>query len=527
VTAAARPRTSPRRRRVLVAVSSALAALVLGAGPAAAHAELHDTVPTSDARRLGPVDEVRLRFNEPVQVATDGVRVLDEDGRLVSGPAAAVDHDVVAPVEASSDGWYVVSWRVVSADGHPVSGAFTFEVGISQRDAPTAVAAPGVPLGSALGWRLGRLGVALGAMLVVGSAFVQALAAVPLAGIRRIGVVGSAVLATSALVSGLAAGPYLLGAGWGDTTAPGVLPAALQLIAGAAAAVLWWAGPDRLSLLLAGACGAGALAASALVGHAATRSGVAQASLVVHLWAAGVWLGAVPALLMTVVAGHAGRWLVLARFSWFATWTLPVVVVAGVATTWQLAGSLADLRTAWGYALWAKVVLVAVAAGVGSYNRWAVLPGRRSAIRTTLVVEAVVLLAVLGATGIVTRYSAPAVGANDGPPTVAERIVFTSDLERDAGHFELVVDPPFDDRRVVHLSLWDHAEVPLEVEGAEILLSSEELDVEPLRVPLDRFGPAHFLGPVEGVVLEGRWQIDVRVRLDRFTLSSHRFEFDI
>ncbi|MGO2043373.1 MAG: FixH family protein, partial [Cellulosimicrobium funkei] len=71
-----------------------------------------------------------LTFNEPVQVVPGGTTVLAADGTPVDVDVAAVDDAlVVTPGTTLGDGTYVVSWRVVSLDTHPVAGAFTFSVG--------------------------------------------------------------------------------------------------------------------------------------------------------------------------------------------------------------------------------------------------------------------------------------------------------------------------------------------------------------------------------------------------------------
>ena len=68
-----------------------------------------------------------------MQVADDGVRVLASSGKTVQGVGDAKHGDkssiVVASLPDLADGTYVVDWQVVSADSHPINGAFTFTVG--------------------------------------------------------------------------------------------------------------------------------------------------------------------------------------------------------------------------------------------------------------------------------------------------------------------------------------------------------------------------------------------------------------
>jgi copper transport protein len=112
---------------VLASVSFA-AALVPSA--ALAHAELLGTVPGADEVVQESPDTITLTFSEPVSVSLGGVRVYAPDGsRADDGEAEARSSRVSVPVRASARGTYAASWRVLSADGHAVSGAFVFHVG--------------------------------------------------------------------------------------------------------------------------------------------------------------------------------------------------------------------------------------------------------------------------------------------------------------------------------------------------------------------------------------------------------------
>ena len=76
-------------------------------------------------------DVVTLRFSEDVSLELGGVRVLDTDGERVDKDDAQADGEIVTVglPDDLGDGTYVVAWSVVSADSHPVNGAFTFVVG--------------------------------------------------------------------------------------------------------------------------------------------------------------------------------------------------------------------------------------------------------------------------------------------------------------------------------------------------------------------------------------------------------------
>ncbi|MGB2875945.1 MAG: copper resistance CopC family protein, partial [Gaiellaceae bacterium] len=113
----------------------ALAAAAALALPAAAwaHAALLRTVPAASGKVNQPPREVRLTYSEPIEPRFAIVSVTDATGRQVTSGqpqrAPGSPQTLVAPLRRVPEGWYLVFWRVISADGHPVRGAFTFAVG--------------------------------------------------------------------------------------------------------------------------------------------------------------------------------------------------------------------------------------------------------------------------------------------------------------------------------------------------------------------------------------------------------------
>jgi copper transport protein len=133
--------------------------LVLPAVPASAHAVLVATDPAlgSAVPDNPPPKEVVLTFSEPVKIRFGGVRVFDSSLKRVDTgePRFVNDHTVAIGVKRLADGGYIVAWRVISADTHPVRGAFRFDVG-----SPTGPTGPMGPTGSDGGRR--QLDTALG-----------------------------------------------------------------------------------------------------------------------------------------------------------------------------------------------------------------------------------------------------------------------------------------------------------------------------------------------------------------------------
>ena len=118
-------------RAALASVGIGLALVSATAGPAAAHASLVSIDPADGARLDESPSQVTLTFSEHVSAALGGVQVLDTTGATVHVGAARVDGTkVLVDLQPHlPDGTYVVTYRVVSADGHPVRGGSVFGVG--------------------------------------------------------------------------------------------------------------------------------------------------------------------------------------------------------------------------------------------------------------------------------------------------------------------------------------------------------------------------------------------------------------
>ncbi|HEX4017242.1 MAG TPA: copper resistance CopC family protein [Frankiaceae bacterium] len=132
-----------RRAGYLLAALTGLALLIgVGAGPAAAHSVLLQTSPASGATVATAPDSIVLIFNEMPQGEFSTIHITGPDGKRRDDGHVQVVNDRVSEAFAGTRpaGRYVVDWRVVSADGHPVSGEFTF----TARSAAASVAATAV-----------------------------------------------------------------------------------------------------------------------------------------------------------------------------------------------------------------------------------------------------------------------------------------------------------------------------------------------------------------------------------------------
>ncbi len=363
------------------------------APPAAAHAELVSTDPAEGARLEDAPERITLRFSEPVSLGAGYARLVHSDG-TVQPTTASVDDGILTLVpggELPVDRGYLVTYRVISADSHPISGAYSFVVGDADLVADAA-AAPATDPGVAAALPAARWAGFAGIALAIGVP-VLALVCWP-AGwashrLRRLAGWGAVAVATASVVSFLVQGPYAAASSLATAFQPSLLAATAESGAGRAllvravlvlglAAVLapaWRRGtcPSVARTAIAGLLAAGVVVSTAATGHpvAGPWPGLAVAAAVVHVAAMVIWLGGLTGLLLTVLRPPTpGSEIaaVLPPWSRLAFAAVAALVVSGTVQAVREVGSPTALFvTTYGWVLVAKLVLVAVllaAAGV-------------------------------------------------------------------------------------------------------------------------------------------------------------------
>jgi len=123
--------TPSRTLRALLLGCVAVAWFALPVEPVSAHAQVLTISPPNGAVLASSPATVAVSFNEPVD-ASAKVQLLDATGKLVSATLTAaptLDAFTLRPVKPLSKGLYALRFSVVSADGHVVSAASSFQVG--------------------------------------------------------------------------------------------------------------------------------------------------------------------------------------------------------------------------------------------------------------------------------------------------------------------------------------------------------------------------------------------------------------
>ena len=380
--------------RLCVAVAAA-ASLALALSPSAfAHASLVSSTPANDEVVARAPARVVLRFNESVETALGSVRVYDGSARRVDDGSTAhpqPDRVEVGVRPGLPRGTYTVAWRVVSADSHPIHGAFVFHVG---KPGANAAGVAAQVLDEQAGSR--SVDVAFGVLrfleflallVIVGGALslVYVLREEP-SNLREpvwaIVSVAAVLLAVVSLMAIGLEGAKASGLGLGSATRWSLISdvldtrfgriSLLRAVVGLGVAVvgaLALLGRERRGRLLAWLAvglAAGAALTPAVSGHARVDGTTAVISDWAHVLAAGAWAGGLAFLVLVLVRARE-RWTlasrIVPRFSDLAVVSISVLLSAGVLSGFLEVRSWSGLwDTTYGRLLLVKVGARAAAA---------------------------------------------------------------------------------------------------------------------------------------------------------------------
>lgn len=490
-------------RSGLIVLTMALAVLAGGFhNPVSAHAVLVSSVPSQgDMLEISPA-QIALRFSEAVGQVS--VSLVDRDGSKTAPVLSLEGNQVIGVLaEPIADGVYALNWRAQSEDGHPVSGAVVFSVGVSAIPADfTSSASGSVP--DWVTWAVKAL-FYVGCFFGVGGAFYAAWI-----GMREPGP-STLVFLLSGLVSGSAL-ILLLGCETLDAATISVLDGAswqagLRSSLGRCNMLAFLAIGLGLTARWSPRHGRAATAASlivlglafALTGHA-SGAGLAWLSFIavaVHVAAVTFWAGALPGLWRDLAPECAAGTAALLRFSSAIPVAVAVMLAAGLYLAFVQLGALRALvDTSYGLVLLGKLMLVASALALGAWNRVALTPsagrsdsGAATAMRKVIIVEIILILAIAATTALWRFTPPPRALALAQPSTVS---VHLHDATAMASlSFVTTGDLRFD----AEITLTNGSFDPLDPKELKLTLAAEDEGVAPFEVELQRVG-------------QGRWRAD-------------------
>jgi copper transport protein len=391
----------------------ALLAALLQTGAACAHASLVRAEPADGALVAEPPAAIRLTFNEPVTPLV--MRLIAPDGIVTTQAASAENATVTVKPPALGRGTHVLSWRVISADGHPVGGSLVFSVGeASGQPVPDGQPA-GEPLVRTSLWAA-KIVIYLALIIGIGGAFARTWLSEPgSAGPERslFVLVGAGLMATplSVGLQGLDALGLPLPAltqklVWqaGFETSYGLTAIAIlvALLAAVFALAAMSRAPPQVARGLSLVAVVGAGLALALSGHASNAAPqlLSRPAVFIHLVCVTFWIGALVPMIAAVKSGERGC---LAHFSRAIPLPLAALIASGGALAFvQLDRIDALWTTNYGLILSGKLAAVVVLLALAACNRYLFTPRYRrgdmagaAALSRTMRVELSIAVAIL------------------------------------------------------------------------------------------------------------------------------------
>lgn len=450
--------------------------LLLPAPLAHAHAVLVSSDPVDGATLPAAPSRVTLSFDEPVRLIPGAVQVISNSGARVDREVRQQSGNTAVELDLPPNlprGSYTATWRLMSADGHEVSGSVSF--GVQQApDAPPEVrpvASSSVTSDVARGLTYAGLVLCVGVLAAARLVWTWALA---LRRTRILAGIGWLLLAAATVINAVTTGPDI------------------QLYVQAALLVLLAAttrAGTALFVVIATALAAGVAAS----GHAAAGPDPWLATTVTtaHLLAMALWLGGLAVL--TLVVLPARRSDELQRWSRVAFGCVAAVLLTGEYQAWRQVSPIESLwSTGYGMALCAKVFLVTLMAALAYVGRRRLTPER---LRRTVPWETALAVLVLIMTTVLTGE--PPARTTYGPAFTA-----TAALDEDR-------------QAQVHLDTTRHGAIPIDVAvpgatGLRGALSSAEIASLPVRFTAGPDG--HWHSTYATAPRPGLWTLQLTVQ---------------
>ena len=518
--------------RLIAGLAALLTALCFASG-ALAHASLVSTEPADGGVVAQAPKTVQLNFNESVTPAV--VSLIDAAGNARDVTIRAAGQSVVIALpDDLPRGTQIVSYRVVSQDGHPVVGSVVFSIGVV-----TGGAAPASDhLVSTLIW-LARIGVYLGLFVGIGGVFFAAWIGQAQSGARV--VTGSLVIGfVSAVVSiglqgldllNLPLGGLVTSAPWTSALATSLGPSLLMAMAAMAIAGFTWRRPSMtIARVLTMLAMAGVGLSLATSGHAATASPawLTLPSLFVHGVAVAFWAGALAPIAAMARRRDDTLPRVLHRFSAVAVPLVGLLVLTGlVLAIVQLESLRALIDTKYGIILSIKLVLVTFLLTLAALNRFLVTPMVASDYKDTrpllgsVVLECVLVVSIL----------AVVAGWRFTPPpralAAAMQAPLAVHIHTETAMFQVLISPGKVGSDDFVLQLMADDASPLPAREATLTLSLPERGIEPLerRATLEPDGYWHVRGVP--LPLPGRWHMQIDALVSDFEKITLEDDFDV
>jgi copper transport protein len=555
-----------------VLLATVAATLSATAGPASAHAVVVSSTPSDNEHLTTAPTEVTVVFSEPVSIELGGLTVLDSNGRRVDGGTTDQPQPTTLHTTLNGglgDGTYLASYKLVSADGHAISGAIVFTFGnAGATDVTHLIEQTSSSLDVAS--KVAQFLAYLGTLLAVGLAFFLSFlhdGANDARPLRRAAMVATLVgafgIVLTIVVQGALVTNRSLTAAFDPAVLRPVLAQGLGLQSGVlliGLALVYASVTVRRGVLAQSLSFYGGLAATAsfvLWGHAteSTNRWVTIPADVVHVAVGAVWFGGLIGVALVLrrraddaptsveMATLGSTVQIVQRFSTMAAVSVILLTVAGSAIAYTELGSIDALTASnYGKLVLLKAGIVAVVVFTAGYNRYFLLPwlfdahdasaegdvvptaselqsGWRT-LRTTVRLEAVLIVAVLAVTAVLVNTTP---GAN---VPIAPAGPFQASKTFRTGTVAITVTPNQPGYNSFHVDLAGADGRPADLaQKMTIEVKLPAKDLGPLQREMIKGGTGHFL--VENVPLlsiPGDWEITLVARVSDFEQERITFQ---
>lgn len=533
-------------------------ALLGSARPVSAHASLLSSNPAADRVLEASPATIVLTFTEPVDPTDDAIRLVTADGTPVELGSITQDRAATLSAELTEeldDGSYVVAWSAVSADSHPISGAFVFSVGTPSTDADGLIGDVlgdnGAESGSDLLLAVGRFASYAGIAALTGTLATAVVLAPSTLNRRRLGTVlfAAGYLAMIGTIAMICAQANLIGASFADwssvvSTRSGRWWFARLVIVAVLTVLIPWRRllDHRLAQLAAGVTSLGLFAVVAAGGHSVSGRwiGVAFTSTVIHLTAMALWVGGL--LIVVLVVNKASVFATARRFSPLALTAVAVLAVTGALNGWRQVGGL-DTVTDSSYGRWliiklaVVVIVVAVAAisrrivrhpeplaataNPASVGAAATVPlSNEEPLRRSLVIEVVGMVIILAATAGLTGATPPRADAEGG-------IDVTVSAVSDDQIAQLELLPAVTGGTTMHVTISTPAGNLDQADEITVTAELPAQQVGPVDIGTFPAGPNHVTTNNANFPIPGQWTITVAARYGEFDQTIFNIDVEI
>ena len=507
---------------------------MLPSAPAYAHASLIGSDPADGRTLAAAPPEVLLRFDEPVLPIS--LRLIGPGGTEYSPTSGPTAHDrtlrAVFPADLPA-GLYLLSYRVASADSHPVSGTIAFAIGAVS---PASARAGGANAGMVGGWiapsEIARWLYYVTLVAAVGGALFRALVSDLDRELRRLLALAAVAAAGLAVLQVGLRGALLADLGWPALLTPAVWSIGARttlfvslLVSSAGLLTCAAALPGHgWRSRIVGAIGASvAIAGFPLSGHAAAADPrwLTAPALAVHTLAVALWLGAflpLRALLGSRNNTAEPAIVVVRRFASLAVPAVALLLGSGaVLAAVQVARPAALLRSPYGLLLLGKLAAVLLLLGLAVRNHlWltpalaAARPNAAGTLRASVGGEIAISGAVLAFTAVLTLTPParilPSANHQDLHVTAASTGGLHADIDVAPGR------PGWNTVAITLRQAAGTAALPKEV----WLAMRPNAEVEAVRRRLLPDDPGRFVYSGPELAFSGNWNLRVEVLLTDF-----------